>query len=229
MIKLLKKKASIEEEIHLIQTGDEKLREKVINDYFLFIIQVLSKVLNRYIEVENDPYLSVGLEAFNKALDKYKKGKGSFKGFAETVIRNSVLDELRKEKKDETIYVDVTELHQVKAEDVFELKEQEDEVFVYKHMLSRFDIDFELLIEEKPKHQSTRKDAIRAGTIMAESDEMMDYLYERKKIPRKALSKRTQLTEKKIKYNRSFIIAVAVALKEEIVFVSNYIKGIGGD
>jgi len=224
VIHLLKQKNKIENKIHLIQAGDKALREVVINDYFPFVIQILSDVLNTYIEIENNPYLSFGLEAFNKAIDKYDSTKGSFLTFAKYVIKNKVYDELRKEKKlkEEATHEDNNIL--AVEENVFINYENANEINYFKEILLIFNLTIEDLIKESPKHKTVRKEGIRAGTIMSNEPIMMKYLYEKKQILRKQLAEKTGLSIKKIRYNRSFIIAVAIALDKEFSFICDYIK-----
>lgn len=227
-----KKSEDLEEKIHLIQNGDSKLREIVIENYIPFIIKTLSNVLNRYIETENDPYFSIGLEAFNNSMDKYKEDSGSFINFAKTVITNRVYDEMRKEKRknENEIKVDEERYNEIStsyAED--DLIHNKIEITLFKKLLDEYDISIDELVEDGPKHSDARMRAIKAGFTVAKNSIMINQLKNAKKIPRKSLSELSGLSEKIIKTNRSYIIAIALALDGDFPFIREYIENLGGD
>lgn len=228
MIKPINKKIKLEHQLQLVKSGDETMREKVINDFFPFVIQTLSDLLNRYIEVENDPYLSIGLEAFNKALETYDESKGKFVSYARTLIKNKVYDEMRKEQKESYELVDEETINQVPDKNEIEAHENAQEIETFKTLLRTFDISFEELVEESPTHSKTRLDTIEAGFILSKQDMMMRQLYDTGKVPRNKLAELTGLSIKQIRRHRQFIIAVAIALKEELPFICGYIYEVGG-
>ena len=78
---------SIVSRLDKAKAGDSLEREKLIQEYIPFIIKTVSNKINRYIESENSEEYSIGLMAFNEAIEKYEKTKGSFIAFAELVIK----------------------------------------------------------------------------------------------------------------------------------------------
>ena len=74
-------KNSLGKRIEHIQSGDKLEREKLIEEYIPFIIKTISSLTNRYVESENSEEYSIGLEAFNEAIDRYEAKKGSFIAF----------------------------------------------------------------------------------------------------------------------------------------------------
>ena len=81
-----------------IKSGDRLLKDRFISDYQPFIIKSVSQILNnKYIDIENSEEYSVGLIAFNEAIEKYDVNKGkNFMKFAELVIRRRMVDYFRK-------------------------------------------------------------------------------------------------------------------------------------
>lgn len=230
MISIFKKRQTLEDQIHLIQSGDRQVREKIIQDYFPFVIDTLSDLLNRFIEVENDPYLSTGLQAFNDALDKYDSSKGKFISFAKVVIKNRVYDELRKNKKhDQVVYLDQNQLHELEDLSSSDLVENQEDIRLYKERLKLFNIELEDLMDESPKHLNARLSSIKAGIALAGDATMIQHLYDKKVIPRKKLMVKTGLSLKQIRHNRQFIIAVAIAIHEKLTFICEYINEVGGE
>lgn len=77
------KKDSLTKRLKKVKQGDEEEREKIIQEYIPFIIKTISDKMNRYIESENSEEYSIGMEAFNEAIDKYDFSRGSFITFAD--------------------------------------------------------------------------------------------------------------------------------------------------
>jgi RNA polymerase sigma factor len=58
-----------------VKNGDILLREKLIADYQPFIIKTVSQFMGKYIEIENSEEFSIGLIAFNEAIDCFDESK----------------------------------------------------------------------------------------------------------------------------------------------------------
>ena len=99
LFKESKKKRTLEETVLLIQKGDKELQNQLIEQYKPFVAKTVSSVCKRYI-TENDDEFSIGLIAFNDAIEKYSTDKGSsLFAFAELVIKRKVIDYIRKEAR----------------------------------------------------------------------------------------------------------------------------------
>lgn len=97
------KKTKIEDIVFNIQNnGGDK--EAFIVQYQPFIRKSISSVCRRYITEQDDEY-SIGLFAFNEAIEQYsyKKGK-SFLAFANLLIKRDVIDYIRKESKHNLVF-----------------------------------------------------------------------------------------------------------------------------
>ena len=91
--------------VRKIQDGDERLREQFIVDYRPFVIKTISRFCGKFIELENADEYSVGLIAFNEAINGYDPVKGSgFISFAGQVIRRRLIDHSRKNKNHDKVY-----------------------------------------------------------------------------------------------------------------------------
>lgn len=71
----LKKERTIEQTVHEIQQGNKVLHNQLIQQYKPFIAKTVSNVCKRFIH-EGDDELSIGLIAFNEAIEKYAPHKG---------------------------------------------------------------------------------------------------------------------------------------------------------
>lgn len=90
---------TLEQLVLQAQAGDEQIRHRLIEDYQPFIATSVSRVCKRYIDQEQDDEFSIGLIAFNEAIDSFHEGKGSsFFTFARLVISRKVIDYIRQQK-----------------------------------------------------------------------------------------------------------------------------------
>ena len=61
-----------------------------------------SKTLKRSVTTSDDEYI-IAMMAFGDAIDGYNENKGDFLGFAKTVIRNRIIDSIRREAKHNSV------------------------------------------------------------------------------------------------------------------------------
>jgi RNA polymerase sigma factor len=235
-LKIFKKtKTPIEDRLTKIKGGDDEERENFIDEYTPFIIKCITKVTNRYIEIENDDEFSIGLEAFNEAINKYEFTKGSFIGYAERVIKSRVIDFHRKTKKlKKVISMDGQDVIENKLEgkskhcsltERYEMKEQ---ILELQALLKDFNISFKELVEETPKHIDTRLNAISIANSMTEDDSIKEELYRKKMLPVKKILEKIGGSKKVLKRNRKFIISVALILDSELDVLRDYIYEVEG-
>ena len=83
-------------------TNDKKLKNDLIGEYQNFILAAASKTLKRSVTTSDDEYI-IAMMAFGDAIDGYNENKGDFLGFAKTVIRNRIIDSIRREAKHNSV------------------------------------------------------------------------------------------------------------------------------
>ncbi|WP_377887853.1 RNA polymerase sigma-I factor [Alkalihalobacillus sp. R86527] len=231
---------TLEDKIDRIQNGDEFLRNKLLEDYQPFIKKITSKVCNRYINQMMDEF-SIGLSAFNEAMDQYQRGQGSrFLTFADMVIRRRVIDYIRKEaRQNKYIYLEPEELdeegrledsfaEQKAALDVYEMDKQREvrmyEIEEYEQLLQKFSITFKVLSKNCPKHIDARDNAKLIAKLIAEDSTLSSYLLEKKQLPIKDLLSLVSCSRKTIERNRKYIIAVALIYLGGFNALKSYIQ-----
>ncbi len=234
-----KKKRSLEETILKIQQGDSKLRNEIIHSYKPFIAKTASTVCNRYI-TESDDEFSIGMIAFNDAIDKYSTDKGSsLIAFAEIIIKRRIIDYLRSQSKQkESTFTSAFDeegkqesaLDRVNSMRAFE-KEQEaqqrrEEIQRYNSRLLEFGLSFQALATVSPKHEDARLGAISIARIVMNNENLKDILFTTKRLPIKQLEQKVVVSRKTIERNRKYIIAICVMLNEEFPYLAQYIKGV---
>lgn len=231
---------TLEDKVRRIQSGDDNLRNNVIGDYQPFIKKVVSKVCNRFIDQTMDEY-SIGMFAFNEALDQYRRGQGSkFLTFADMVIRRRIIDFIRKEARQaKMMYFDQAETeledsqeesyyHQQAALDHYDKQQQIEErleqIEAYKLILKNYGITFKVLSKSCPKHMDARENAKQIARILVEKKDLGRYLIEKRQLPIKDLLQFVTCSRKTIERNRKYIIAVALIYLNHFTALKPYIE-----
>ncbi|MGX1981543.1 RNA polymerase sigma factor SigI [Thermolongibacillus altinsuensis] len=233
-----KKEKPIEHMIAEIQKGNTALQNRLIHEYKPFIAKTVSSVCKRFISEEDDEF-SIGLIAFNEAIEKYAVNKGgSFIAFSELIIKRRVIDYIRKEAKVKTVsleeqeeeeaaqtYLD-TRLSMDEFYKQMEQEERKEEIIHYQKVLQEFGISFQELVEQSPKHSDARLNAIKIAKLLAEDRELCAKLFEKKQLPIKQLQSKVHVSRKTLERNRKYIIAITIVLAGDYVYLRDYIKGV---
>ncbi|WP_322444808.1 RNA polymerase sigma factor SigI [Robertmurraya mangrovi] len=236
-----KKKKTLEEQVHLIQQGDERLHNELIDSYKPFIAKTVSSVCKRYIH-ETDDEFSIGLIAFNEAIQKYSSDKGSsLISFAEVLVKRRVIDYIRKQSKHQNLSFDMTNedpeeessQSSIEAElsiDEYQKKTEEErrreEIIQFTMVLRQFDLTFKELVEQSPKHADARKNAMEIANTIVNNQELKEILLDKKRLPIKQLESVVNVSRKTIERNRKYIIAMSLILIGDYVYLKDYIRGV---
>lgn len=225
------------------QRGNGMVREHLIKSYTPFILKMTSKVSGRYVRMGEDDEVSVGLMAFNEAIDCYDTDKNSsFLGFAETVIKRRLIDYFRKES---TVTKRVVPLSSFEQDDddnpegtyyyleskqsveAFQEKstaaDRKEEILQFNQKLKDFGISFQELVSISPKHEDARVRAMEVAKIIADDREMANHLLSRKEIPLRLLERKVEISRKTLERQRKYIIAIALILINDFDHLRQYI------
>ncbi len=230
------KRDSLIHRLDKIKQGNSEEREKLIREYIPFIIKTVSDKTNRYIESENSDEYSIGLEAFNQAIDKYEKDKGAFIAFAQLVIQSRITDYFRQTKKSEsTIPISQFEEEEryfieenLQTEDFSKSYDLKDEIKEFEKKLSIFDISFTDLVQEAPKHVDTRMNALKIARHIADNRGLKEELLRKKTLPGSQLTNELSVTLKMLKRSRKFIIAAVLIFDSDLELLKQYISNVEG-
>ncbi|HEY2419956.1 MAG TPA: RNA polymerase subunit sigma, partial [Neobacillus sp.] len=103
---------------------------------------------------------------------------------------------------------------------------RKEEIIHFQNLLNKFELSFSDLVEHSPKHADARKNAILAAKILVENQELKEMLLEKKRLPIKQLEQMVKVSRKTIERNRKYIIAIALILSSDYVYMKDYIKGV---
>ncbi len=226
---------SVNRIVQNIQNGDEELRNIFIESYEPFIAKTVSKTVGGYIVPRDSEAFSVGLSAFNEAIDKFDEQKYFvFLSFSEQVIRRRAIDYIRSNSKESKV-LPFTSFEENKAEfeekylatgsdDAFEEVEYKEEIKSFEELLKQFDITVEELAECSPKHKDARQSSIRIAKLLEEDEDLFNKMLKKGNIPYKELGKVAAVNKRTIQRNSKFIIAIAIIFKFKFEIFKSYIS-----
>lgn len=204
-------------------------REKLIEASKMQIALLASGVAGRPLTWENDDELSIGIIAFNEAIDTFDPTKGkSFWGYASLVIRHRLLDYFRKEAnwQKQVSYTNEVEginpeVLQKEAELAWQALRREDEardraetVMAFEQRLLQYGISLKDLTKSSPKHKDTRENLIKVAMALFQQEELLKRLLITKQLPVKELMLLTGQSRKVLERGRRYIIAVVLILSQ---------------
>ncbi|MGB9809427.1 MAG: RNA polymerase sigma-I factor, partial [Caldanaerobacter sp.] len=163
--------------------------------------------------------LSIGLLAFNEAIDSYDISKGSFLNFSSLIIKRRVIDYLRQNQN--TYYP--LDAYQEKEIDL-EFENRKLEIISFETLLRLYDIEIKDLVKHSPKHKETRKLALKIARTICENEHLLTYLKKTKTLPVKELIDLLKISRKSIEKYRKYIIALVIILSEDLPILKEYIN-----
>ncbi|CEN83732.1 sigma factor [Paraclostridium sordellii] len=193
-----------------------------IKEHIPFIIKTINEITGRYICLDNDEEISIGLLAFNEARQKYDYSKGHFLPYAKLVIKSRILNYLRKEKNN-----NLKESLEKLREDGFDFSQELynpienqdiliEEMNILKTTIQDFGFELDDLVEESPKHKDTRNRAIDLSKKINDDNKIKESMYTKRRLPIKEISIKYVISQKIIKGSKKFIITVVIVLDKNL-------------
>jgi RNA polymerase sigma factor len=231
---LYKRKEKIEDIVLTIQQSSSKELDDFIVQYTPFINKTVSTICGRYITNQEDEF-SIGLNAFHEAIKLYSYKKGaSFLSFAKLIIKRELIDFFRKESKYQSLTSEQTgsdDIHKQYDDHVyssyiknFDEVNRKEEIIHFSEMLKQFGISLETLVEVSPKHEDTREHIFSVVDLVTSDEEMLTFLYKKKKLPMKKLETKVNISRKSLEKHRKYIIAMSIISVNEYIYLKNYLK-----
>lgn len=208
-------------------------REKLIEAYKPFIASVVSKICGKYKRYGVDDELSIGLMAFNEAIDKFD-GRGSFLSFAKLVIKSRLYDYFRYLKRrgeaEPLFREDGRESYKI-VETSFDnsLKEQQqqelrDEIGYFTQQICKHGITLSTLAKSSPKHGKKRIAVTKVIDFMLSNDECMAFFKDTGNLPLKIIETNLNVSRKLIEPYRKYIIATLIIHQGNYSYLKEYLK-----
>lgn len=233
----------LDRKIDQVLNGNSMVREELIETYRMFIAKVAARVCGRSLEWGRDDELSIGLIAFNEALDRFNPEREvPFLAFARLMIKSRITDYLRKQARHAAHHggsLDVEEGSGAVAGEVSRAweeyweresaRERQEEILEYSKSLGDFGIAFSDLVRCAPKHRDARESLLRVARSLAENEQLFVSLVKSKKMPIHELSMQTGVHRKTLERGRKYIIATALIWRhcEDFLYLCSFLKPFG--
>jgi len=226
--------SSVADIIKKIQKGDLQLKEEFIKDNLTYILRSVSNALGTVVDDKNSEEFSVGLSAFNEAIDRYDPLKNdNFFQYSFMVIKSRLIDYIRSNSKHNKVlpfsYIEESVHFEGKfltsdTSRQFENIEVRQELETFERNL-QFGISLKDLVISSPKHKDSRLLLIKIAKIIAGNNDMYKKLIVKGYVPLKDLLNYIKVNRKTIQRNRKFIIAVTLILRSNLYDLKEYILG----
>jgi len=210
-----------------------------VRKYEHFIAKCAFQSTKRYISKSDDEW-SIALIAFSDAVKTYSQDRGSFLHYAETIIKNRLIDYFRTEQTHKLEYsvspsVFDTEPEEddgemaIKISVAEKLVSNEDHSIKYEieaitKVFQTYGFSFYDLAECSPKSLKTKAACRQAVLYILDHKILMDELKQTKQLPIKILQNYTGLPRKLLEHHRKYIIAAMEILSGEYPHLAEYVS-----
>ncbi len=237
---------ALEQLIDQAQQGDQLSRERIIRHFKTYVLNVTSRITKRYV-TWSDEESSIGLTAFNKAIDHFNHEIGKkFIHYSYLIISRELIDFFRREKRHQHLSLDeqavlgdeqdiapTSTYEYIEAEKQYSIQQQQaqliEEILIYESVLREYGLEFKHLPDVSPKHQDTRSNCFKLAHIMIANEQLISTMKKKKRLPITDLSRVSQIPSKTIEKNRKYIVAVTLCLLHpDLEQIKRYIEQGGG-
>ncbi|HEY9062668.1 MAG TPA: sigma factor [Pseudobacteroides sp.] len=231
--------SQINQKILEVANGNELVRQQIINQYKPYIINIVSHICKRFI-TWSDEESSIGLLAFNKAIDTYESSKGrAFLSYAYFIINRNLINFFHQNQKGEQYlsldYIsnsedsNLTAIEIEKSIQYYEEKVQNSdlvqEILELEEEISHYDIVFEELESFSPKHKDTKIMIDGMVENFLKDKNLIDELIKKKRFPAALFVKKTGYSVKTIERHRKYLITlIIISLHPEWTHLLTYIS-----
>jgi RNA polymerase sigma factor len=228
--------------VEAAQRGDRASRERLITAFVPLVLRTGSRLTGRYLRLGEDEEVSVGLEALNEAVDRWRRDLGApFAVFAEMVVRRRLIDHFRRERARREVPASEFEQEDEEGEtwnpleavgaaelarDRQDAEDRRVDVARLLALLAEYGIRPADLARATPQHRDARARAVQVARAVATEPAWRDYLRRQRALPLKELEAAGTLgvSRKTMERQRKFIIAVALILMEGLDSLRPYVE-----
>ncbi len=202
---------------------DKKLKNELIGEYRNFILSSASKTLKQVITDSDDEFMTAMI-AFNEAIDSYDQSKGKFLSFASMIIRNRLIDELRRNSRNTAATFSELENENgtpfdIPSNDNHDIKW---EIEALTSELAEFGISFFELANVSPKSRKTKRLCFDAVRYIINNDELLKMVINKYNLPVKEISEGVPLNRKTLERHRKYIMAAVIIVTGDYPEISAY-------
>ncbi|MBQ6251555.1 sigma-70 family RNA polymerase sigma factor [Ruminococcus sp.] len=198
---------------------DSHAADQLISDYMPFIKSETARFINRPPD-KSDDELSIAMFAFYEAIHNYSRLRGSFLKFAALHIRNRLIDNYRKEKRNKgQISLDVseddkTDLRETIRDDYDAYEENElreatkQEIAELSAQMQEFGVSMSDVADNSPRQRRTLESCQRAVRYARSNPDILEEFLRTKRVPLAKLAEGADVERKTLERHRRYLVAV---------------------
>ena len=198
---------------------DSRAADELISSYMPFIKSETAKFLKRPPD-QSDDELSIAMFAFYESIRTYSKIRGSFLKFAALQIKNRLIDNYRKEKRNKgQISLDSTEddkhdLIETIPDERDEYKNSElreatrQEIEELTEQMKEFGVSMTDVAENSPRQHRTLEICQKAVRYARNNHEVLEVFLKTKRLPIAKLAQGADVERKSLERHRRYLVAV---------------------
>ena len=220
----------------------EQDMENLISDFKPYFTHIAAKYAIRAFDSHRDELFNVAQLAFYEAIQGFNKNRGHFFPYAKLVVRNNIVDYIRKNFKKVDCHVPLEDSYEVDGKPVSSLlskvsmehyagverqKKLAEELNEFRLALATWKISMDTLVKESPKHKSLAGSYKSVVQMIMGNKEILDTIQNKHYLPIKEISKISGLPQKKIERARTFILAAILVKIGDYDILSDYVEGWG--
>ncbi len=203
---------------------DSGERDRLLRDYLPFLKKLIGSLKD--LALEYDDMLSMAMLVFVNCVRQYEIGKGHFLSFVQVCVRNRLIDESRKERKNHQVIAfpggDRGDLRDTPVEEAVSLRQYDrtkerqrlcEEIDGLNEELSHYGILFSQLPKICPKQDRARRQCLEIALAVNGDSTLRSMLTQRRQLPQRELAERFSLSPKTIEKHRKYIVTLAVLLQ----------------
>lgn len=198
---------------------DKKTADELISAYMPFIKSETAKFLKRP-PIESDDELSIAMFAFYEAIQSYSWLRGSFVNFASLQIKNRLIDNYRREKRN-TGLVSLDDVNDEGSELIEIIKDKKDEfaeneireatrteIEELSAQMQNFGVSMSDIAENSPRQKRTLEICQKAVLYARENSEILEEFLRTKRVPLAKLADGANVERKSLERHRKYLVAV---------------------
>ncbi len=205
-----------------IKQGDASLREEFILANKHFILNIISRILNKSAIAESCEEFNIGLSAFNHSIDNFDiNGKVDFYTYSEQIIKEWVYDYIENENAGNSSIFDNND-----RDYLYRKYEDKEEISIFKRRLWEFGITLRDLFFLSPRDTESIRLSLRLATVVTGNKVLFDKLISEKSLPIEDLQDKNKFQKKFIEKNKEYIISLCLIIKSNLKILQSYLKNI---
>ena len=198
---------------------DSHAADELISAYMPFIKSETAKFLKRPPD-QSDDELSIAMFAFYEAIRNYSKLRGSFLNFAALQIKNRLIDNYRKEKRNlGQVSLDITD--DDKNELIDTIRDEHDdyeenalreatqqEIDELSAQMNDFGVSMSDVAENSPRQRRTLEICQKAVCYARNNPDILEDFLRTKRVPLAKLAEGADVERKSLERHRRYLVAV---------------------